>query len=57
MVEFQPSKLSEVQKIKRFLWPSHRLEELACTGRFCFNITTGSRFAMLKLRMYPIIQN
>lgn len=55
--EFQPSKLSEVQKIKRFLWPSHRLEELACTGRFCFNITTGSRFAMLKLRMYPIIQN
>nr|YP_011030858.1 conserved hypothetical chloroplast protein Ycf1 [Hiya brooksiae]WQT71164.1 conserved hypothetical chloroplast protein Ycf1 [Hiya brooksiae] len=55
--ESQLSKLSEVQKIKRFLWPSHRLEELACTGRFCFNITTGSRFAMLNIRMYPIIQN
>nr|YP_010308058.1 conserved hypothetical chloroplast protein Ycf1 [Microlepia speluncae]ULU27968.1 conserved hypothetical chloroplast protein Ycf1 [Microlepia speluncae] len=51
--EFQPSGLSEVQKVKRFLWPSHRLEELACTGRFCFNVTTGSRFAMLKIRMYP----
>lgn len=49
--------LNEVQKIKRFLWPSHRLEELACVGRFCFNITNGSRFAMLKIQMYPIIQN
>nr|YP_009502377.1 conserved hypothetical protein ycf1 [Alsophila podophylla]AWV63427.1 conserved hypothetical protein ycf1 [Alsophila podophylla] len=49
--------LNEVQKIKRFLWPSHRLEELACVGRFCFNITNGSRFAMLKIRMYPIIRN
>nr|YP_009948641.1 Ycf1 [Sphaeropteris brunoniana]QOH97822.1 Ycf1 [Sphaeropteris brunoniana] len=48
--------LSEVQKIKRFLWPSHRLEELACVGRFCFNITNGSRFAMLKIRMYPIVK-
>nr|YP_009549591.1 conserved hypothetical chloroplast protein ycf1 [Histiopteris incisa]AYW16747.1 conserved hypothetical chloroplast protein ycf1 [Histiopteris incisa] len=55
--EFQLSKLSEVQKIKRFLWPSHRLEELACTDRFCFNITTNSRFAILKIRMYPIIQS
>lgn len=43
------------QRIKRFLWPSHRLEELACTGRFCFGTTTGSRFASLKIRMYPII--
>lgn len=34
--------LNEVQRIKRFLWPSHRLEELACVGRFCFNITNGS---------------
>nr|WHE38410.1 conserved hypothetical protein Ycf1 [Cibotium sinoburmaense]WHE38497.1 conserved hypothetical protein Ycf1 [Cibotium sinoburmaense] len=49
--------ISEVQKIKRFLWPSHRLEELACVGRFCFNITNESRFAMLKIRMYPIIRN
>nr|QKV46781.1 conserved hypothetical chloroplast protein Ycf1 [Diplazium maximum] len=55
--ESEPSELREVQKVKRFLWPSHRLEEIACTGRFCFNITTGSRFATLKIRMYPIIRN
>nr|YP_009425958.1 conserved hypothetical chloroplast protein ycf1 [Deparia pycnosora]ASU94563.1 conserved hypothetical chloroplast protein ycf1 [Deparia pycnosora] len=55
--EYEPSELREVQEVKRFLWPSHRLEELACTGRFCFNITTGSRFTILKLRMYPIIRN
>nr|YP_009547343.1 hypothetical protein [Adiantum tricholepis]AYW14999.1 hypothetical protein [Adiantum tricholepis] len=45
---------NEIQRIKRFLWPSHRLEEVACTGRFCLGITTGSRFAALKIRMYPI---
>nr|YP_009426919.1 conserved hypothetical chloroplast protein ycf1 [Hymenasplenium unilaterale]ASU95609.1 conserved hypothetical chloroplast protein ycf1 [Hymenasplenium unilaterale] len=55
--KFQPLELTEVQKIKRFLWPSHRLEELACTGRFCFNLLTGSRFTILKIRMYPVIRN
>nr|YP_009427447.1 conserved hypothetical chloroplast protein ycf1 [Rhachidosorus consimilis]ASU96137.1 conserved hypothetical chloroplast protein ycf1 [Rhachidosorus consimilis] len=55
--ESEPSELGEVQRIKRFTWPSHRLEELACTGRFCFNLTTGSRFTILKIRMYPIIRN
>nr|AJE61618.1 conserved hypothetical protein Ycf1 [Cystopteris protrusa] len=55
--ESKPSELGEVQKIKRFLWPSHRLEELACTGRFCFNIITGSQFAILKISMYPITRN
>nr|YP_010702130.1 Ycf1 [Asplenium incisum]WCL38327.1 Ycf1 [Asplenium incisum] len=55
--EFQPLELAEVQKIKRFLWPSHRLEELACTGRFCFNLITGSQFTILKIRMYPVIRN
>nr|YP_009690715.1 conserved hypothetical chloroplast protein ycf1 [Lomariopsis japurensis]QEG57495.1 conserved hypothetical chloroplast protein ycf1 [Lomariopsis japurensis] len=54
---YKPSELREVQRIKRFLWPSHRLEELACTGRFCFNILTGSRFALLRIRMYPIIRS
>nr|YP_010157197.1 Ycf1 [Cyclosorus interruptus]QRG01332.1 Ycf1 [Cyclosorus interruptus] len=54
--ESEPSELREVQKVKRFLWPSHRLEELACTGRFCFNITTGSQFTTLKIRMYPTIR-
>nr|YP_009548810.1 conserved hypothetical chloroplast protein Ycf1 [Cryptogramma acrostichoides]AYW15785.1 conserved hypothetical chloroplast protein Ycf1 [Cryptogramma acrostichoides] len=48
------SGLSEIQRIKRFLWPSHRLEELACTGRFCLGLTTESQFTALKIRMYPI---
>nr|UWK23981.1 hypothetical chloroplast RF1 [Lemmaphyllum carnosum var. drymoglossoides] len=52
---YEPLELGGIQEIKRFMWPSHRLEELACTGRFCFSVTTGSRFTMLKLRMYPII--
>nr|YP_009547266.1 conserved hypothetical chloroplast protein Ycf1 [Pentagramma triangularis]AYW14922.1 conserved hypothetical chloroplast protein Ycf1 [Pentagramma triangularis] len=46
--------LNEIQKIKRFLWPSHRLEEVACASRFSFGVTTGSRFATLRIRMYPI---
>ena len=53
--KYELSVLGEVQKIKRFLWPSHRLEELACTSRFCFNAMTGSQFSILKIRMYPII--
>nr|YP_010211751.1 conserved hypothetical chloroplast protein Ycf1 [Leptochilus decurrens]UBI43198.1 conserved hypothetical chloroplast protein Ycf1 [Leptochilus decurrens] len=52
--EYEPSELGGAQEIKRFMWPSHRFEELACTGRFSFNIITGSRFTMLKFRMYPI---
>jgi hypothetical protein len=44
---------SDIGKMKRFLWPSYRLEELACIGRFCFNISNGSYFTALKLRIYP----
>nr|YP_009549988.1 conserved hypothetical chloroplast protein ycf1 [Pyrrosia bonii]AZA06666.1 conserved hypothetical chloroplast protein ycf1 [Pyrrosia bonii] len=55
--EYKLSELRDVQRIKRFMWPSHRLEELACTGRFCFNVTTGSQFTTLKLRMYPTIRH
>nr|YP_009690626.1 conserved hypothetical chloroplast protein ycf1 [Lindsaea linearis]QEG57406.1 conserved hypothetical chloroplast protein ycf1 [Lindsaea linearis] len=51
------SELNEARRIKRFLWPSHRLEELACVGRFSLNILNESRFAMLKIRMYPNTQN
>ncbi|CAM6006757.1 unnamed protein product (chloroplast) [Sphagnum balticum] len=38
--------------IKRFLWPSFRLEDLACINRFWFNTSNGSRFTMLRIRMY-----
>uniref|UniRef100_A0A385KP43 Protein TIC 214 n=1 Tax=Hymenophyllum holochilum TaxID=2137820 RepID=A0A385KP43_9MONI len=56
MQEGEESKDSSgTQRIKRFLWPSYRLEELACINRFCFNTSNGSRFAILKIRMYTII--
>nr|YP_009424174.1 conserved hypothetical protein Ycf1 [Schizaea pectinata]YP_009424177.1 conserved hypothetical protein Ycf1 [Schizaea pectinata]APT66052.1 conserved hypothetical protein Ycf1 [Schizaea pectinata]APT66053.1 conserved hypothetical protein Ycf1 [Schizaea pectinata] len=42
----------KVQRIKRLLWPTHRLEELACVGRFCFGATDGSRAATLRMKMY-----
>nr|AND48356.1 hypothetical protein RF1 [Eosphagnum rigescens] len=38
--------------IKRFLWPSFRLEDLACINRFWFNTNNGSRFTMLRIRLY-----
>jgi hypothetical protein len=38
--------------IKHFLWPSFRLEDLACINRFWFNTNNGSRFTMLRIRMY-----
>lgn len=38
--------------IKHFLWPSFRLEDLACVNRFWFNTSNGSRFTMLRIRMY-----
>nr|YP_010377658.1 conserved hypothetical protein ycf1 [Diplopterygium chinense]QYC93020.1 conserved hypothetical protein ycf1 [Diplopterygium chinense] len=47
--------LSGTQKIKRFIWPSYRLEELARMNRFSLNTNNGSRFAMLKIRIYPTI--
>ena len=41
------------QIIKRFLWPSYRLEDLICMNRYWFNTNDGSRSAMLRIRMYP----
>lgn len=53
-----PIKLQKIQNqnnnltIKNFLWPTFRLEDLACINRFWFNTTNGSRFSMLRIRMY-----
>ena len=44
---------TELMKLKLFLWPNFRLEDLACMNRYCFNASNGSRFAMLRIRMYP----
>nr|YP_009682237.1 hypothetical protein [Fissidens nobilis]QDQ38639.1 hypothetical protein [Fissidens nobilis] len=38
--------------ITHFLWPIFRLEDLACINRFWFNTSNGSRFNMLRIRLY-----
>nr|YP_010690562.1 Ycf1 protein [Callisia insignis]WBU14273.1 Ycf1 protein [Callisia insignis] len=40
-------------KCKIFLWPNYRLEDLACMSRYWFDTHNGSRFSMLRIRMYP----
>nr|YP_009825531.1 hypothetical protein RF1 [Botrychium lunaria]QIU83346.1 hypothetical protein RF1 [Botrychium lunaria] len=50
--EFNPSDRTRI--IKRFLWPIHRLEDLACMNRFWFDANNGSRFTMLRIRMHPL---
>lgn len=54
----QPNKKIQVnksKKIKRFIWSSYRFEDLACMNRFWFSTLNGSRFSMLRFRIYPII--
>nr|YP_010467637.1 Ycf1 protein [Smyrnium olusatrum]UVF29643.1 Ycf1 protein [Smyrnium olusatrum] len=41
----------ELIKLKLFLWPNYRLEDLACINRYWFNTNNGSHFSML--RIYP----
>nr|AZA05891.1 Ycf1 [Hemiptelea davidii] len=40
-------------KLKLFLWPNYRLEDLACMNRYWFDTTNGSRFSMVRIDMYP----
>nr|YP_010492236.1 hypothetical chloroplast RF19 [Carum buriaticum]UWM94547.1 hypothetical chloroplast RF19 [Carum buriaticum] len=42
---------NELIKLKLFLWPNYRLEDLACMNRYWFNTNNGSRFSLL--RIYP----
>nr|YP_009485195.1 Ycf1 [Barclaya kunstleri]AUD56382.1 Ycf1 [Barclaya kunstleri] len=39
-------------KWKVFLWPTHRLEDLACMNRYWFDTNNGSRFSMSRIDMY-----
>nr|YP_010258678.1 hypothetical protein Ycf1 [Amentotaxus yunnanensis]UIX22787.1 hypothetical protein Ycf1 [Amentotaxus yunnanensis] len=45
------------QKIRRFLWPRYRLEDLICMNRYWWNTNDGSRSVMLRVRMYPKIEH
>nr|YP_010738072.1 hypothetical protein RF1 [Pachysandra axillaris]WEQ92481.1 hypothetical protein RF1 [Pachysandra axillaris] len=40
-------------KLKFFLWPNCRLEDLACMNRYWFDTNNGSRFSMSRIHMYP----
>nr|YP_010757060.1 hypothetical chloroplast RF1 [Triumfetta japonica]UNV38778.1 hypothetical chloroplast RF1 [Triumfetta japonica] len=40
-------------RLKFFLWPNSRLEDLACMNRYWFNTNNGSRFSIVRIYMYP----
>nr|NP_054395.1 hypothetical protein EpviCp29 [Epifagus virginiana]Q00383.1 RecName: Full=Protein TIC 214; AltName: Full=Translocon at the inner envelope membrane of chloroplasts 214; Short=AtTIC214 [Epifagus virginiana]AAA65870.1 unknown [Epifagus virginiana]CAA43644.1 ycf1 [Epifagus virginiana] len=40
-------------KLKLFIWPNYRLEDLACMNRYWFYTNNGSRFNMLRVHLYP----
>nr|YP_009771139.1 Ycf1 [Colophospermum mopane]QIT01841.1 Ycf1 [Colophospermum mopane] len=39
--------------LKLFLWPNYRVEDLVCMNRYWFDTNNGSRFSMVRIRMYP----
>nr|QKK51228.1 Ycf1.2 [Teesdalia nudicaulis] len=43
-------------KLKSFLWPNFRLEDLACMNRYWFNTTNGNNFSMIRIYMYTRFQ-
>ena len=47
--------LGSTNEIQRFLWPIHRLEDLACINRFWVGSGNQSRLNALRIRMYPFI--
>nr|YP_010583691.1 hypothetical protein RF1 [Hippomane mancinella]UGY85785.1 hypothetical protein RF1 [Hippomane mancinella] len=40
-------------KLKFFLWPNFRLEDLACMNRYWFDTNNASRFSMARIYIYP----
>lgn len=44
---------NKLMKLKLFLWPNYRLEDLACMNRYWFDTNNGSRFSMSRIQMYP----
>lgn len=45
--------INQLMKLKFFLWPNYRLEDLACMNRYWFDTNNGSRFSMLRIHLYP----
>ena len=44
---------NKLMKLKLFLWPNYRLEDLACMNRYWFDTHNGSPFSMSRIQMYP----
>nr|YP_010928843.1 Ycf1 protein [Tetrataxis salicifolia]WKK47806.1 Ycf1 protein [Tetrataxis salicifolia] len=40
-------------KLKFFLWPNYRLEDLACMNRYWFDTNNSSHFSTVRIHMYP----
>ena len=40
--------------IMRFLWPSHRIEDLAYMNRYWLATSNQSKFGLLRIRTFPI---
>nr|UNA62968.1 hypothetical protein RF1 [Leea guineensis] len=47
------NQLIKLKKLKFFLWPNYRLEDLACMNRYWFDTNNGSHFSMVRIHMYP----
>jgi hypothetical protein len=45
--------INNLIKLKLFIWPNYRLEDLACMNRYWFNTNNGSRFTTSRIHMYP----
>ena len=45
--------IQQKQSIVRFLWPTHRLEDLSCMNRFWLGTANQSRFSMLRIQTFP----
>nr|YP_010027695.1 Ycf1 [Zanthoxylum oxyphyllum]QOS47861.1 Ycf1 [Zanthoxylum oxyphyllum] len=44
---------NQLIKLKFFIWPNSRLEDLICMNRYWFSTNNGSRFSMVRIHMYP----
>nr|YP_010918019.1 Ycf1 [Boronia edwardsii]WAJ48783.1 Ycf1 [Boronia edwardsii] len=44
---------NQLIKLKFFIWPKYRLEDLICMNRYWFNTNNGSRFSIVRVHMYP----
>ena len=52
MLQQKQTSMKDRQTILRFLWPTHRLEDLSCINRFWMGTANQSRFSMLRIHSF-----